>query len=262
MNDKNLLNAIGEFDDRHIRAEEFNSLFKKRKPIKTRFKIIAVCAAAAVALSLIVGARDDIKIEPFIYEYYAEGADPVRVEARLTAKNFPVPEEFIPLFEDDSYAGKVKTLDEYNDIFGIEPLITGNENFTIREDYLHYQIFDTGILVGYYDLMYHYYMHDKNIGEHRIDVQEEHFTDPAQFGYGGTKRIDEDENVEFLILNDGSPCVIEFNPASEYTNYSLGHSYAHFAYNGSYYCLHISETDDEPGTIEHVKTVLSDLGVL
>lgn len=249
MNDKNLLDAIGGFDDRHIRAGEFNSLFEKRRPIK-KFAILAVAAAALAAMSLLVGFRINRGVTVSTLKYQIKNSEPVTVELPLKAKKLKISDEIISQFEDNHYWCHTAP-DELYETYGVEPLI--NENFIINNDVCK-NMADVEILnawgyVGYYHLRYRFFLRSVNTGA-RLTLEEVHFSDPDHFGLSVEMyRFEEDDIFEVLTMKDGSPGIAKDD-------------LAFFAYNGSLYRILMDDTGEEPVTLEKVKTVLSDLGVL
>lgn len=213
---------------------------KSKKPLR----IALIAAAAAAALSLIVGANmPRTKSYGRIAEYYGVNDEDV-VYFYPTPQKFTLPDNFA-LNEEGAFNGELETLDEVYETFGLTPIF--NDNFTLSEKANERSVYqvrsygDTNIVSV---LCIEYYLYSKSLNDNiliRADYYPNvDFMETRNSGNGY-------ENVEILTLNDGSQCLIK----DEFTI---------FAYDGVVYTVH-NRYGGKTLDNNDIKQVLTDLGV-
>ncbi len=244
-----IFEALSNVDERHI------PITKAKKHSK-KLKIALISAAAAAALALIVGFASSSGGQ-HRFAFNANGSIDHGFYLDLTPQEFNVPERFKANLGDHAYFGCESVLPtELFQEFGITPLI--NDNFIdtkdvklSRTDLLNNKsTWEPLIRIDYFngsatDVEFDYFLYDKNLGEN-IRFTALYVVNPDKLEYSNHMGLQSE--AEIVTLNNGSLCMISDEVAV-------------FSYNGVSYELTFDDFS-KPHTIDTVKQVLTDLGVL
>ncbi len=229
-----IFEALSDVDERHFTVTQEKRHTKKLK--------IALIAAAAAVLMLIVGFSIPRTKSYGKYKFYYGISANDFIVFDLTPQTITFPEDLV--FEDWLCSGKLETISDVCETFGITPIV--NDNFTVGDRYnrcIEYNAFDADGLKQ--SLIIDYYLYDRNLGDYiRLESTHESDVNFAETNDGGRSY----DNVEIITLKDSSSCV-------------LTDICAHFSNAGARYSIDLSY-GEKPHTRNDVKQVLADLGVL
>lgn len=268
MRSDNLLDTIGNVDERHILDEEIAAVggSEKRRFSKKLGIVIAAVAAAAV-LSVIVGfsvkignGRNTLVI----------GDNEAALSLDLRARDIAIPEKYYTTVDWSSepqpyFWGRQMDMSPSELVaeFGLEPLGIHNDNFSEEIEFEPQSAWDgkTGELLWTYNgepqlsvldysVEFSYYLQSKSLGRHiRIDAL--YITDD-DYSSGGNISVYDGMLYKIIRLKNGAQCYIDKSSAI-------------FSYDGVKYDIELHDYTREGGSVESLDDtmqILRDLGVL
>lgn len=259
MRSDNLLDTIGNVDERHIRGEEIAAVggSGKRRPSKKIALLIASVAAAA-ALAMFVGFSEKIGNGR---NTLVIGDNEAALSLNLRAREIDIPEKYCTEDGEPYFWGRQMDMSPSELVaeFGLEPLGINNAKFSEEIEFEPNPVWngkgellwtyngEPQLSVNDYSVEFSYYLQSKSLGR-LIHISALYITNDD---YSSAGHIGASDGMLYKIirLNDRSECFVENGGAN-------------FSYDGVSYTIWFDTREDSEESLDNTMQLLRDLGVL